>query len=220
MIDTDLYVLPVVAHYLLDIPQGEGRAQAFLSTVASLNNSNIGVSYRDLLARNAIYNLNRAEPFASNPSVQNLLHLRPGQPVGNWRDSNEGLGYGTIPFDVNVALVPSSLRALARLVDANILVLDGISDAALRAQQYAQVWEQRAAEFFSVEVKGEVVHARWKDYIIRSGLDDGLLDLRDTADPEDVTFYALSLHDNGSKVDVSTLCYKLTSVNTFHIMHT
>lgn len=202
MIDTDLYVLPVVAHYLLDIPQGKGRAQPFLSTAAALNNSNTGVSYHDLLARNAIYNLNRAEPFAFDPSVQNLLHLRPGQPVGNWRDSNEGLGYGTIPFDVNVALVPSSLRALARLVNAGMLVLDGIPGAASKAEQYAQIWEQHAAEFFSVEVKGDVVQARWKDYIVRSGLDDALLNLKDTSDPEDVTFYALSLHDDGSKVDV------------------
>lgn len=203
MIDTDLYVLPTIAHYLLDIPQGQGRASEFLSTVAELNNSNLGVSYHDLLARNAIYNLNRAEPFALEPNFENLLHLRPGEPVGNWRDSNEGLGYGTIPFDVNVALVPSSLRALVRLTDAGILKLDDIPDVGSLAKEYAEIWEQRAAEFFSVEVKGETVQARWKDYIIQSNLSDALLDSEDTANPEDVTFYALSLHDDGSKVDVS-----------------
>ncbi|GJJ15110.1 hypothetical protein Clacol_009385 [Clathrus columnatus] len=202
MIDTDLYVLPTIAHYLLDIPQGQGRANKFLSTLATLNNSNLGVSYHDLLARNAIYNLNRAEPFALKPSVENLLHLRPGQPVGNWRDSNEGLGYGTIPFDVNVALVPSALRALGRLTQAGILKLEGIPDAGSKADGYAEVWEQRAAGFFSVDVEGETVQARWKDYVVQSNLSDTLLDSVDTANPEDVSFYALSLHNDGTKVDV------------------
>lgn len=51
--------------------------------------------------RNVDYNLNRAQAFADNPVYSNLLGLREGVPVGNWRDSNEGLGYGNYPFDVN-----------------------------------------------------------------------------------------------------------------------
>ncbi|THH02243.1 hypothetical protein EW145_g6777 [Phellinidium pouzarii] len=47
--------------------------------------------------------------------------IRPGQPVGNWRNSNQGMGYGPIPVDVNAVLIPASLRATARLARADIL---------------------------------------------------------------------------------------------------
>src|SRR3977135_1601247 len=102
MIDTELYVLPTTAHYLLDIPQGHNRSHAFLSRTTTLNNSNINIPYRDLLARNTAYILERAAPFATHPSASTLLHLHPGQPTGNWRGTPEGLGYGRVPFDVNV----------------------------------------------------------------------------------------------------------------------
>ncbi|KAF8586613.1 hypothetical protein K439DRAFT_1386873 [Ramaria rubella] len=210
MIDTDLYLLPTIAHYFLDIPQGHTRAPSFLSRTATLNNSNSNVSYHDLLARNAAYILGRAVPFANHPSASNLLHLRPGQPVGNWRDSNQGLGYGQIPFDVNSALVPAALRALGRLTDAGILSIDGQPDVGNMAERYADVWEQRAAELFEVEVDGSTAEARWKDFVVRVNLSETLLDTQGSdenatggsGNKKGLTFYALSLHDDGSPVDV------------------
>ncbi|KIJ27555.1 hypothetical protein M422DRAFT_271225 [Sphaerobolus stellatus SS14] len=203
MIDTDLYVLPTVAHYFLDIPQGKNRSSAFLSQRASLNNTNLNISFHDLLVRNALYNLQRAEPFALNPHASNLLHLRPGQPVGNWRDSNEGLGYGTIPFDVNVALVPSSLRALARLSRAGLLQLPNVTAI---ADAYAQIWEDRAASFFDVKVNATTAESRLKDFVIQANLSEALLDAAEKQSnrtiQDSVEFYALSLHDDGSQVDV------------------
>ena len=79
MIDMDLYVLPTIAHYILDIPQGHKRSGVFLSRTATLNNSNKNVSYHALLARNAGYILDRATPFARSPQVENLFHLQLGQ---------------------------------------------------------------------------------------------------------------------------------------------
>ena len=206
MIDTDLYVLPTVAHYLLDMPQGHNRASAFLSRTATLNNSNINVSYHDLLARNAAYILGRSVPFAKNPRASNLLHLRPGQPVGNWRDSNQGLGYGQIPYDVNTALVPASLRALERLTQSGLLVLKGQPDAGVQAGSYADVWEAHAPQLFSVNVKAKTAESRWKDYVARSNLSDALLSPQGSG-KGDVTFYALSLQDDGSPVDVRDFCF-------------
>lgn len=203
MIDTDLYVLPTVAHYLLDIPQGHNRANEFLSRTATLNNSNVNVSYHDLLARNAAYILGRAVPFAQKPQASNLLHLRPGQPVGNWRDSNQGLGYGQIPFDVNSALVPAALRALQRLTQSGILTLQNQSDAGVQAGRYADVWETHAAPLFDVKVNGATAESRWKDYIVQSNLSDALLGGGNGGKQSDVTFYALSLQDDGTPVDVS-----------------
>ena len=210
MIDTDLYVLPTIAHYFLDIPQGHNRSGAFLSRTATLNNSNQNVSYHALLARNAGYILDRAAPFAGSPQVENLLHLRPGQPVGNWRDSNQGIGYGQIPFDVNAALVPAALRALERLTLSGLLVLDNQPDAGVLAGQYAQVWEAHAAGLFNVEVNAATAESRWKDFVVRANLSDSLLGSQGggSAHPDDVSFYALSLHDDGTPVDVSD--YSLT----------
>ena len=100
MIDTDLLLLPNLAHYFLEIPQGANRSASFLARNATLQNG----SYAAILRRNIDYVYERALPFASNSTYANLLSLRPGQPVGNWRDSNAGLGYGQYPFDVNTAL--------------------------------------------------------------------------------------------------------------------
>lgn len=56
-----------------------------------------------------------AAPFAANPIKENLIHLNDGESVGQWRDSNTGLGGSRIPYDVNTALVPAALRAIAAL---------------------------------------------------------------------------------------------------------
>jgi len=203
MIDTDLYILPTIAHYFLDIPQGKPRTSSFLSHTSALDNSNINVTYHDLLARNALYNLQRAEPFALHPTASNLLHLRPGQPVGNWRDSNQGLGYGVVPFDVNVALVPASLRALARLSKAGLLKIKGHPDAGTKAEKYAEIWEKKASTFFEVKVAPKVAESRLKDFVVRANLTDSLLTAAGgQRKNEDVEFFALSLNDNGSQVDV------------------
>ena len=205
MIDTDLYLLPTIAHYFLDMPQGHGRADAFLSRTASLNNSNLNMSYRALLSRNAAYILERAIPFTRSPRAANLLHLRPGQPVGNWRDSNQGIGYGQIPFDVNVALVPAALRGLERLVQSGLLTLENQPDAGVQAGRYADIWEAHAAGLFDVKVKAATAESRWEDFVVRANLSEALLDSQGGghANASDVTFYALSLHDDGTPVDVN-----------------
>ena len=41
-----------------------------------------------------------------------LVELRPGEVVGDWRDSGAGLAYGRYPFSVNGALVPVALAAI------------------------------------------------------------------------------------------------------------
>lgn len=57
-------------------------------------------------------------PFAAQQIKENLIHIEDGEQVGNWRDSNGGLGGGRIPYDVNTALAPAGLRAIAALTRA------------------------------------------------------------------------------------------------------
>ena len=144
MIDTDLLLLPTLAHYFLEIPQGANRSASFLARNATLQEG----SYSSILQRNIDYVYGRALPFAANSTYSNLLSLRLDQPVGNWRDSNAGLGYGQYPFDVNTALVPAALRAIASLGSAGVVS----NTSTANATQVAEIWEQRAPPLFATEV--------------------------------------------------------------------
>ncbi|KAF8870883.1 hypothetical protein BD779DRAFT_1578468 [Infundibulicybe gibba] len=175
----NLLLLPSVSHYFLELPKG-GRQ-------ASLQNG----TYADILNRIANYNLQRAIPFSQKQTFSNLLAFRPGEPVGNWRDSNEGTGYGPIPFDVNAALVPASLRATQSLIGAGILMA---SNSSADAGKVADVWEAKAIGLFEVRVQRKVAEERLVDFVSQVGLDKSLL--------EDVSFYALSLRSDGSPVEV------------------
>ena len=115
MIDDD-YMLPVVAeHYLLEMADAE-RAAAFLARTAG-----DGETYGAALARNFAFVIDAAAPFAAQPGWQRLIELKPGQKVGNWRDSELGLGNGRYPYDVNAVFVPAALAAIGRIADSGLL---------------------------------------------------------------------------------------------------
>jgi len=62
--------------------------------------------------------LNLAKPFSKpggNAAHKNLVALKEGQSVGQWRDSNDGLGGGRYPYDVNTGLMPAALRAISKV---------------------------------------------------------------------------------------------------------
>ena len=63
----------------------------------------------------------RTTPFGRDPSWRHLLSLKPGESAGNWRDSDDGLGGGRYPYDVNGAWAPAALRATARLLASGML---------------------------------------------------------------------------------------------------
>jgi len=96
MLDTDFLLLPALASYFLESPQGANRSAAFLARTSALKNG----TFQQLLMLNVDHVLNLSMPFAMSPSQTNLVPIR-SPPVGDWRDSNTGLGYGIYPFDVN-----------------------------------------------------------------------------------------------------------------------
>lgn len=96
MVDTDFLLLPVLADYLASAPD---RAESFLARNSSLRNG----TYASLVRTNIEHVLSLAAPFAAVPIPQNLIPVR-SYPVGNWRDSAMGIGYGMYPFDVNCKL--------------------------------------------------------------------------------------------------------------------
>ena len=92
-----------------------------------------------------------ARPFSQpggNASYKNLIALKEGVPVGQWRDSNDGLGGGRYPYDVNTALMPAALRAIAELARAGAFAKEeGWGDI---ADKRAEVWEMFTLDFFNV----------------------------------------------------------------------
>ncbi len=94
-----------------------------------------------------------AEPFTQpggNATYKNLIALKEGVPVGQWRDSNDGLGGGRYPYDVNTALMPAALRAIAELARTGAFEKqDGWDDI---ADKRAEVWETVTLDFFNVEL--------------------------------------------------------------------
>lgn len=125
-------------------------------TPATLIPSNVGNTYGQLLSRTCEKILNLAKPFSEpggNTAYKNLVGLKEGQIVGQWRDSDEGLGGGRYPYDVNTGLMPAALRAIAELVRAGAFEnVDGWDDL---ADKRAEVWETWALEFFTVKLRSK-----------------------------------------------------------------
>ena len=112
MVDDDFMLLPVVAAYLLDTPAGAARATAFTAR------ADVGAR----LLRHIDFVLAQARPFGVHPVAASLVALKPGEIVGDWRDSADGLADGRYAYSVNAVLVPAALRAAERLLASGLLL--------------------------------------------------------------------------------------------------
>jgi len=153
MIDEDYMLAPVAAAWLLN--RGErARAGAFLAAAVGAPSGH-RETRGAALVRNLRYVLRSAVPFANRPTFDHLIGLKPGVPVGDWRDSTNGLGGGHYPYDVNAVLVPEALAATARLGGSGLLgPYLTASDRVLfaRAAAMASVWRAKAPSLFEVSV--------------------------------------------------------------------
>lgn len=196
MVDDDVMLAPVAAAWLLDDLRGHARAAAFLAAPAVGGERN-----GDALVRNLAFVADRTRAFADDPSVTNLVSLKPGRKAGQWRDSDEGLGGGRYPYDVNAVFVPAALRAVDSLVHSGLL--DPYLSASQRqrldgAAQRASVWEGSGASMFLVEISSAQAAARIRDYAGHLGVHNGPASDRDRP----VRFHAVSLDALGQPVPV------------------
>ncbi len=191
MIDEDFLLAPILAHYLLDTDDGRRRGPAFLARHRS-----DGRTYADAVRTNLDRVLARARPYAAAPGPATLIALRAGQTVGDWRDSQEGLGGRRVPYDVNVALVPAALRAAARLYASPLLGADGARAA--EAKGLAKAWRHVGARF-RVEVPAADAKTRVRSYAREVGVPAGpAVDALDGP----VVFAALALGTDGTPLPV------------------
>ncbi|NBQ62856.1 MAG: hypothetical protein EBU40_11300, partial [Proteobacteria bacterium] len=228
MVDDDFLLAPVLAHYLLDTPDdgatvnvagsrsdGASRARAFLG-----RRTPTGLTYADAIRQNLETVIERARPYATSQLPRDLIHLRQSaahvdqerwggrMPVGNWRDSSDGLGGGVVPFDVNVALVPAALRDAARLLDTGWFT--GATDdqhergstLADDARALASAWTG-TDRHFTVTINSDRARAN----LTSIGHDRGLptrfiTDALGTISDEPVTFPGIALDAEGKPVPV------------------
>ncbi len=198
MIDDDVMLPPVAAAWLLDDPQGHARAAAFLARRTAA-----GEPLGAALARNFAFVAGEARAFAREPKARNLVALKPGFNVGQWRDSEDGLAGGRYPYDVNAVFVPAALEAIARFGEAGML-----RDYATPAQQalfssareQADTWSERAPPLFRVDLDAARARAAVSRYAGAQGIDPAPA-LASVGD-DGVRFDALALDAGGRPVPV------------------
>ena len=201
MIDGSYLLAPVARAWLLDDARGRQRAAAFLAE----NDGRAAGHLRrgeDLVA-NLRRVLHDAAPFADDPQWSHLISIKRGLMVGNWRDSNEGLGRGRFPYDVNAVLVPAALGAAGRFLASGLLdPYLRADDRALftRAAAMAKIWSQHAPPLFDVRV----LRAAAEQAITKYAGSEGVPAQPALASLEagDVRFHALSIDVNGSPVPI------------------
>lgn len=202
MIDGNYLLGPVASAWLLDDPRSRLRAAAFLAGLDSRRGAARNRRGIDLVTNLKLV-LRSAEPFAAAPRATNLISLKPGVPVGEWRDSNTGLGGGRYPYDVNAILVPAALRSAARLYAAGLLdpyLSAGDRTLFGRAASMAEVWSKEAPAFFRVDVDPADATRDVSAYAAASGVSSqpGLATLGTSG----THFFAISLDAAGKPIPI------------------
>lgn len=168
MIDTDYYLPILMARYFASSPD---RVKPLLGKQAgSVDEENKGLSWGDLGFITAQKIMKITAAFEQEQTVKNLIHLKDGEGVGQWRDSGYGIANGRTPFDVNTALVPAALKAISELA-----AIDGVfpknsesSNWASQAAKRAKVWEDKTLQFFQFNTTAETATSRVQDFITKN----------------------------------------------------
>jgi hypothetical protein len=192
MIDGSFMLAPVAAQWLLDDERGRSEAAAFLKRMDGRRDTPKALG-ADLVS-NLRFALSAAARFANDPRAPNLIALKPGFDAGQWRDSNDGLGGGRFPYDVNAVFVPATLEAAGRFFESGLL--DPYLDAADRelfshTQAMARTWRDKAGPLFEVNVPSATAQRDIRDYSASLKLPDAaaLQSVHDSV----VSFPALAL---------------------------
>ncbi len=165
MIDGNYLLAPVLSAWLLHDSRGQPRAAAFLAGSAGGNRQRR--SRGAALMANLRLVMQSAQGFGVQPDAAHLVGLKSGVAAGDWRDSENGLGGGRYPYDVNAVLVPAALAAAAELHDSGLLApYVGAGDESLLAgaSSLAKRWGESAPPLFSLYVPNIAAQQAVRDY--------------------------------------------------------
>ncbi|KAG4271553.1 hypothetical protein FPRO04_10844 [Fusarium proliferatum] len=197
MIDTDYFLPILMDRYFSSTPR---RVKALMSTKAGdVDVENRNLTWGNLSYLNAQKIMNITEEFEKEQSLKNLIQLKKGELVGQWRDSTYGLANGRIPFDVNCALVPAALYAISNLSKVegvypnNSVTRSWGSSAAKRAK----IWEDNTLPLFQYNLTVETATSNLKDYVKENTFYNGSTHADSVANyssSEKVVDYALAIN--------------------------
>jgi glycogen debranching enzyme len=202
MIDGDYLLAPVASAWLVHDERARGRAAAFLAAAAGDPSERRGTRGAALVD-NLRFVLQSASAFAADPDTAHLIGLKPGFSVGEWRDSEDGIGRGRYPYDVDAVLVPAALEAAAQLNDSGLLSpYLGADDRALlgRASQMARTWRAKAPHLFDVVIPRQAAGRAIETYAASQAIaaQPGLAALG----TDDLHFHAIALDASGTPIPV------------------
>lgn len=206
MIDGDYLLAPVLSAWLLDDERARNRARDFLAapaSVASADDRSAAPMRGAVLVRNLRRVVESAAAFADAPGVEHLIGLKSGFAVGNWRDSEQGLGGGRFPYDVNAVLVPAALAAVARLQASGLLErYETPEDVRLfaGAARAAAIWRERAPPLFEVRVAPSAAAAAIEAYARRLSIPAEAA--RKSVGCCEIRFHALALGAGGAAIPI------------------
>ena len=202
MIDGSFMLAPVAAAWLLDDARGRSQAAQFLARMDGRQGEPARALGADLVS-NLRFVLRAAARFAEDPRAANLIALKPGIPVGQWRDSNDGLAGGRFPYDVNAVFVPAALEAAGRFFVSGLLkpYLEPADQALFaRARAQSRIWRDKARPLFDVAVPSADARRDITRYAAALKI-SSVAALRSVGDLP-VRFHALSLDADGKPIAV------------------
>ncbi len=196
MVDDDFLLAPLAMRWLE--LHGQSRARDFLAQKGAG-----GITHGRALVRNLVWVTERAAAFAQDSRAHNLVGIKTGRMTGNWRDSEQGLGRGRYPYDVNAALVPAALAAAAQINNTGILnpyLDDRLRKLLFHASVRAQIWSSRAPPLFAVDIPAPRASADVAAYAKEIGVDDESAQRQLGTSPMQI--HALSLDDAGQPIPI------------------
>jgi hypothetical protein len=202
MIDGSYMLAPVAAEWLLDNARGRARVAQFLARTDNRYGAAPQTFGADLVG-NLKFVLQAAAKFAQDPRARNLISLKPGLTAGQWRDSNDGLGGGRLPYDVNAVFVPAALEAASRFYTSGVLdsyVAPADREIFSHAESMARIWRAKAGPLFDVIVPSATARRDIARYaaVVHVSDEGALRSVGNSA----VRFHALSLTDDAKAVPV------------------
>jgi glycogen debranching enzyme len=202
MIDGDYLLAPVASAWLVHDERARPRAATFLAAAAD-GASGHGRTRGAALLANLRLVVRSAAGFAAAPDTSHLIGLKSGHSVGNWRDSESGLGGGRYPYDVNAVLVPAALEAAMELRQSGLLApyLTAGDEALLaRASQLAEVWRAKAPQLFAVHLAHTAAEEAIRAYAASQGI--AVQPALAALGADELRFHALALDAAGSPIPV------------------
>ena len=206
MIDDDFAFSILMATYMQKEPK---RMQKFLEGTDAR-----GINRRQLVLKNFGLVIRKSAAFANEPTYENLIrnskkdkkHRKDPnnkderEATSQWRDSDNGLGQGEFPFDVNCVFVPAALKAISDVMKSDASRDFQMFDVA-KGEKLAksfETWNTKALPFFEVTVPAAEAKVLMESFLAERGMKGLKLQ-----QPEgDITFNAVSLRKDGSQVKV------------------